>query len=110
MKKSIRFATATAMVFAMQYPAFAQTAKTSTTTPASTTAKPQLGTYGFDTAGMDQTVKPGDEFYDHANGGWARSHPIPADKSSFGMFTVLDDMKPEDFFNIITFSTSVNKE
>merc|ERR1712110_1386503 len=24
------------------------------------------------------------------------------------MFTVLDDMKPEDFFNIITFSTSVN--
>merc|ERR1711970_1180558 len=25
------------------------------------------------------------------------------------MFTVLDGMKPEDFFNIITFSTSVNK-
>merc|ERR1712183_162235 len=24
------------------------------------------------------------------------------------MFTVLDDMKPEDFFNIITFSTGVN--
>lgn len=92
MRKSIRFATATALVFAMQYPAFAQTAKTSTTTPASTTAKPQLGTYGFDTAGMDPTVKPGDEFYDHANGGWARSHPIPADKSSFGMFTVLDDL------------------
>merc|ERR1711874_756790 len=28
---------------------------------------------------------------------------------NYAMFTVLDDMKPEDFFNIITFSTSVSE-
>ena len=29
---------------------------------------PQYGTFGFDTAGMDRSVKPGDDFYAFANG------------------------------------------
>jgi putative endopeptidase len=63
-------------------------------TPASTTrahAKAQYGTYGFDTAGMDKTVSPGDSFYKYANGAWEKNTPIPADKSNYGMFTVLSD-------------------
>jgi len=55
-------------------------------------AKPQIGTYGFDVAGMDRAVAPGDDFYGYANGGWAKATPIPADKSNYGMFTVLDDL------------------
>jgi putative endopeptidase len=57
-----------------------------------TQPKPQIGTFGFDLAGMDRTVKPGESFYNFANGTWAKLTPIPADKSNFGMFTVLDDL------------------
>ncbi|WP_205480638.1 M13 family metallopeptidase [Sphingomonas arenae] len=57
--------------------------------------KPQLGTYGFDTAGMDTTVQAGDNFYGFANGTWAKNTPIPADKSNYGMFTMLDDLSKE---------------
>ena len=54
--------------------------------------KPAYGSFGFDTQGMDKTVKPGDDFYAFANGGWAKNTPIPADRSNFGMFTVLDEL------------------
>ena len=54
--------------------------------------KPELGTFGFDKAGMDATVAPGENFYTYANGTWAKTTPIPADKSNYGMFTQLDDL------------------
>jgi putative endopeptidase len=57
--------------------------------------KPELGTFGFDTAGMDRTVLPGDNFYQFANGTWAKNTPIPSDKSNYGMFTRLDDLSKE---------------
>ena len=56
---------------------------------------PAIGTYGFDTAGMDPNVAPGDDFYGYANGAWARNTPIPADKSNYGMFTALDDLSKQ---------------
>ena len=62
---------------------------------AGTRAQAELGTFGFDTAGMDKTVLPGDNFYQYANGTWARNTPIPADKSNYGMFTTLDDLSKE---------------
>ena len=58
-------------------------------------ARPELGSFGFDTAGMDTTVLAGDNFYNHANGTWAKNTPIPADKSNYGMFTKLDDISRE---------------
>jgi putative endopeptidase len=63
--------------------------------------KPQYGTFGFDTAGMDSSVAPGDDFYDFANGTWAKNTPIPADKSNYGMFTVLDDLSRQRTKEII---------
>lgn len=59
---------------------------------AESAAKPELGTFGFDTAGMDTSVQPGDDFYAYANGTWAKNTPIPADKSNYGMFTALGDL------------------
>ena len=53
---------------------------------------PEIGTFGFDKAGMDASVAPGDNFYTYANGTWAKTTPIPADKSNYGMFTALDDL------------------
>ncbi|MGH6659014.1 MAG: M13 family peptidase, partial [Sphingomicrobium sp.] len=63
--------------------------------------KPTMGSYGFDVAGMDTTVLPGNDFFGYANGTWAKSTPIPADKSNYGMFTMLDDLSRERTRTII---------
>ena len=39
---------------------------------------------GIDLAGMDRTVKPGDDFFAFANGGWMARTQIPPDRSSWG--------------------------
>ena len=62
---------------------------------------PTLGTFGFDTKGMDTTVLPGNDFFGYANGTWAKTTPIPADKSNYGMFTMLDDLSRERTRTII---------
>jgi len=41
---------------------------------------------GIDVAAMDTTVRPGDDFYDYANGSWMQTTEIPADRSSTGSF------------------------
>ncbi|WP_375421579.1 M13 family metallopeptidase [uncultured Sphingomonas sp.] len=74
----------------------AQTTPAASQAPASTPApaadRPQLGAFGFDAAGMDRSVKPGSNFYAFANGTWTKATAIPADRSSYGMFTLLDDL------------------
>jgi len=55
-------------------------------------ARPQYGTFGFDLAGMDRSVAPGESFYRYANGNWDRRTEIPADRANYGMFVVLDDL------------------
>ena len=54
--------------------------------------KPQIGTFGFDMAGRDLSVAPGTDFFDHADGTWYKDTQIPADRSSYGMFHVLQDL------------------
>ncbi|TGE26402.1 M13 family metallopeptidase [Hymenobacter metallicola] len=36
-------------------------------------------------ANLDTTVRPGDDFFTYANGGWLKRHPIPASESSWGI-------------------------
>jgi len=60
--------------------------------PTSPAPAAQLGSFGFDQAGMDSTVLPGNNFYQYANGTWARNTAIPADKANYGMFGLLDDL------------------
>ena len=52
----------------------------------------RYGSWGFDTAGMDRSVKPGDDYYAYVNGTWTRNTQIPADRSSYGAFAVLRDL------------------
>ena len=53
---------------------------------------PQIGAWGFDTAGMDRSVAPGDDFFGFAGGAWVRSTPVPEDKGSYGAFDTLADL------------------
>jgi len=55
-------------------------------------AAPQYGSFGFDTAGMDKSVKPGDDFWAYANGTWNKFTEIPADRSGWGGFQILDEL------------------
>jgi len=66
-------------------------AVSTTATPASA-AKAQYGDFGVDFAGMDTSVRPGDDFFAYANGTWLKTTEIPADRSSWGGFTILDDL------------------
>ena len=68
---------------------------------AAAAAKPQFGTWGFDTSGMDKTVKPGDSFADYTNGTWAKTTEIPADRSSWGVSGVLRDLSDQRTREII---------
>ena len=39
--------------------------------------------HGLNLADMDTVVSPGLNFYRYADGGWLKSHPVPADRSSY---------------------------
>jgi putative endopeptidase len=43
----------------------------------------------IDPANMDTSIKPGDDFYDYANGNWIKNNPIPAKESRWISFNVL---------------------
>ena len=67
-------------------------AQTQTPTAAPAGNAPQIGRFGFDEAGMMKTTPPGDDFYAYANGEWAKTTAIPADKASYGAFDTLADL------------------
>ncbi len=46
---------------------------------------------GLNPSNMDTTIRPGNNFFEYANGGWMKSHPIPAEKTSYSSFDELDD-------------------
>ena len=77
------------------------TAATQVTAEPVSAAKATFGTFGFDNAGMDTSVTPGDDFYLYANGNWAKNTPIPPDKSNFGAFTVLQDLSQQRVRDIL---------
>ncbi len=45
--------------------------------------------WGFDMKHTDQSVRPQDDFYTHANGGWIQKTKIPADEARWGSFNTL---------------------
>ncbi|MGN6391322.1 MAG: M13 family metallopeptidase [Gemmatimonadales bacterium] len=54
---------------------------------------------GLDVAGMDRTVRPGDDFWEYANGTWLKRTEIPADRSSWSSdaeLTELTDRRTAD--------------
>jgi putative endopeptidase len=62
---------------------------------------PVYGSWGFDAAGMDATGHPGDDFFKYANGTWAKTTVIPADKSVYGVDAVLSDKAEQQVRGIL---------
>ncbi len=59
---------------------------------------------------MDTTTRPGDDFYQYANGNWIKKTEIPADKSSYWMGTILFEKSQKDFQKIIEEVITSNSE
>jgi putative endopeptidase len=57
--------------------------------PAPAGPKPELGEFGFDTAGLDPSVKAGDDFFRHSGGTWMKTEQLPADRARWGTFDKL---------------------
>lgn len=45
----------------------------------------------FDPESMNLSVKPGDDFYEYAEGTWIKKHPVPADKFRYGEIEIIED-------------------
>jgi predicted metalloendopeptidase len=63
--------------------------------------KPELGEWGVDLTTRNLDVKPGDDFFRHANGRWLDTFEIPADLPSYGAFTVITLRVEEQIKQII---------
>jgi putative endopeptidase len=99
-KKPLLLALSTALI-AITAPALSQDEASSATSPAATTAE-SYGRWGFDLAGMDRSVKPGDDWFRFVNGTWVDKTQIPADRSSYGAFAVLRDLSEQRLRSLIS--------
>ena len=63
----------------------------------------------IDPVNMDTAVKPCDNFYQYANGGWIKTNPVPADKSRWGAFEQLAD-RNRDVLKSILDEVSARKD
>lgn len=46
--------------------------------------------HGIDLDSIDKSVKPGDDFFKHASGGWIKANPIPDDYSRWGVWNSIE--------------------
>jgi len=64
-------------------------------------APAQIGAWGLDLTSHDTTVKPGDDFYQYADGKWLDSHQIPPDRTTWGSSVELADRAEQDVRTIV---------
>jgi predicted metalloendopeptidase len=69
--------------------------------PAPPAPKPEIGEFGLDLTAGNPAVKAGDDFFFHSNGKWYDTFSIPDDRSSYGVFTKLDELSQDRVREII---------
>jgi len=82
-------------------PAAGQMARQATTLAHDSAPPERYGSWGFDTTGMDRSVKPGDDWFRFVNGAWVARTQIPPDRSSYGAFAVLRDVSEQRLRSLI---------
>ena len=56
---------------------------------------------GIDPKNLDTSIRPGNDFYHYAAGGWLKSHPLDAEHTSNGAFTDLFELNQKRIQDII---------
>ena len=56
---------------------------------------------GINPAYMNTAVKPGNDFYEYAIGGWRKAHPLDAEHARNGSFIDLDELNQKRIFDLI---------
>lgn len=62
----------------------------------------------FNEATMDISVKPGENFYQYANGNWMKNNPLPNDKSRYGAFDKLAEENKQQVKLVIEKAAAAN--
>ncbi len=81
MKRRLLICSAVIALAVSAAPAVAQSAGESP----KTSTKPKFETWGFDMTAVDQSTKPGDDFFQYVNGAWVARTEIAADRTSAGV-------------------------
>src|ERR1700750_1828514 len=55
----------------------------------------------IDKANMDMSVKPGDNFYQYANGGWLKTAVMPPSKTRWGSFDALREQSSQQLKTLL---------
>lgn len=56
---------------------------------------------GINTAFMDTTVRPGDDFFQYVNGGWIKVTEMPADQGRWGSFSELGEVTRDNVLKVL---------
>ena len=62
---------------------------------------PELGSFGVELDARDESVKPGDEFFEYAGGTWYKNFEMPSDKTRYGAFDKLAERSETQIKDLI---------
>ena len=66
-----------------------------------TSAQTELGS-GLNQSDFNKSVRPGDDFYEYACGGWMKNNPLPAAYSRYGSFDRLQETNDKRINGILS--------
>ncbi len=69
--------------------------------PSDRVTEPSALTSGVIANHLDPDVRPQDDFYRSVNGGWLATTDIPADRSNYGTFTILQEQAEHNLHTIL---------
>ncbi len=55
----------------------------------------------IDKSNFDTNIKPGDDFYEYANGGWMKNNPLTAEYARYGQFDALAEKNREQLKELV---------